>query len=377
MQYNIPNTPFPTSGYHGPDYFCDREDETRVLERNIESGQSTTIAALRRLGKTALLTHIQYLKKPDWTPVYVDILPTENINDLFRYLANAIVHSYSEKSAHGKRIWKLIKSLRPVFSYDALTGLPNFSFALKPDESKQSIEDLFSLLENGKNPVLFAIDEFQQILSYPETSVDAWLRSIIQKLNNVVFLFSGSQQHLMTDLFTNPSRPFFRSTQFLRLEKISGEVYADFIAHHFKKNSITISPGVISEMLNWADLHTFYVQLLCNRVYTSRESTITTETWQSEARKLLKEQEYVFFGYREMLTIQQWSLLKAIAKEGTVSSPYSMDFISNHKLGNPSSVRRSMESLLSKELIYKELSSNEEHYFGVYDVLFKRWIETI
>ena len=126
MQYNIPNTPFPTSGYHGPDYFCDREDETRVLERNIESGQSTTIAALRRLGKTALLTHIQYLKKPDWTPVYVDILPTENINDLFRYLANAIVHSYSEMSAHGKRISKLSKRISrvPIFTLAMSSSLP-------------------------------------------------------------------------------------------------------------------------------------------------------------------------------------------------------------------------------------------------------------
>jgi len=53
-------TPFPTTGYFGPEYFCDREEETAALIMNIRGGNSTTLVALRRLGKTALVKHLQY-----------------------------------------------------------------------------------------------------------------------------------------------------------------------------------------------------------------------------------------------------------------------------------------------------------------------------
>ena len=78
--------------------------------------------------------------------------------------------------------------------------------------------DLLAILEMQNKPVLIAIDEFQQILEYPETQSDAWLRSLVQQLRHVHLLFAGSQQQLMQDLFSNPSRPFYRSNQFLRLE---------------------------------------------------------------------------------------------------------------------------------------------------------------
>jgi AAA+ ATPase superfamily predicted ATPase len=371
------DNPFPTTGYYGPAFFCDREKETATLLRNLKGRQSTTLAAIRRMGKTALIKHVQELSSNEWVPIYTDILPTENTNDLLRYLATSIIHSFKEKSTQGKRIWQLIKSLRPVISYDSYSGIPSLSFSLQPEESRHTIEELFVLLEKSDKPVLFAIDEFQQILDYPETNVDAWLRKIIQELKNTVFIFSGSQQHLMSDLFTNPARPFFRSTQFLQLQKIDVKTYNDFIYSHFSSNRKKISREVIREILDWTDVHTYYVQLLCNRLYTSRSGSISSGTLYDEAEKLLKEQEYVFFGYRDMLTSQQWKVLKAVAAEGEVYSPFSMNFINKYGLGNPASVRRSIESLQGKELIFRQFDDRGVNYYGVYDLLFRRWIETI
>jgi len=58
-------------------------------------------------------------------------------------------------------------------------------------------------------PIVVAIDEFQQIVHYPEKNTDFWLKGIFQQLNNVQFFFSGSSNHIMNDMFTNPGRPFF------------------------------------------------------------------------------------------------------------------------------------------------------------------------
>ena len=370
-----PQTPFPTTTYLGPEYFCDREEEMSKLLLNLKGGNSTTLVALRRLGKTALIKHFFYHLKSKYFTIYLDILSTENLNDLLNQLSTAIITQYSERTNIGKKFWKMIRSFRPVVSYDPLNGTPILSLKTNPDESKKSIAEIFSILEGESRPVVIAIDEFQQILEYPEKQTDAWLRALIQQLKNVRFIFSGSQQHLMTEMFANPSRPFYRSTQFIKIGKLQEEIYRNFIIEKFRDYDKTISEEVVSEMLKWADLHTYYVQLLCNRVFLSSDRIITSENWKEEATKILKEQEFVFFGYRDMLTRPQWDLLKSIAIESKVYQPTSADFIFRHTLGNPSTVLRSLNSLLKMELIYAETDQEGKSYYGIYDVLFGRWIK--
>jgi hypothetical protein len=369
-----PQTPFPATGYFGPAYFCDREKELDQLKRNIQGGNSTTLIALRRLGKTALIRHLFYHLRSKYITIYLDILPTESLSDMLNQLSMAIVSEYSDKSTLGKRVWQMIRSLRPVISYDALSGAPLISIKTTPDESRKSIADLLLILEEQTKPVVIAIDEFQQILEYPEKQTDSWLRSLVQKLKNVSFIFSGSQQHLMTDLFANPGRPFFRSTQFMKIGKLPDQIYRNFILNKFRQHSKSISEETVAEMLKWTDLHTYYVQLLCNRVFLSTGKHVTSGIWKEEATKILKEQEFVFFGYREMLTKPQWKLLKAIAVSGSVYHPTSSDFMARNYLGSSATVLRSLNSLLRMELIYKEHDKDGNLYYGIYDVLFGRWI---
>jgi hypothetical protein len=370
-----PTTPFPTTGYFGPMYFCDREQESQTITGNIKGGQSTTLVAIRRIGKTGLIKHLQHKLSENMICIYVDILSTENSVDFLNTMATGILNSVPEKTSFGNKIWNFIKSLRPTISFDTLSGEPNVSFNIQNNESEYQIESLFSFLESQEKRVLFAIDEFQQILNYPEKNVEAWLRAIIQQLKNVVFIFSGSQQHLMNEMFSNPSKPFFRSALFLKLDKIKFKSYQSFIIKKFSENNKKISPGTVAEILNWTNLHTYYVQLLCNRIYINSGKQINTENWHNEATKILKEQEYVFFGYRDLLTKQQWNLLKAIAHEGEVFAITSKDFIHKHKLGSPSTVNRSFVALQKKELIYGQHNENGKMYYSVYDVLFQRWIQ--
>jgi len=47
--------PFPTTGYIGKEYFCDRETELTTLKNLVENGVNTTLISPRRLGKSALI----------------------------------------------------------------------------------------------------------------------------------------------------------------------------------------------------------------------------------------------------------------------------------------------------------------------------------
>jgi uncharacterized protein len=372
--YQLEN-PFPPTGYHGHSYFCDRTNETARLISNMQSGNSTTLIAIRRIGKTGLIQHVLQQLPQGWKGIYIDILETENLTEFLNILATGIINAVPEKSTIGKKFWEVIKSLRPVLSFDALTGTPQASFDVKYGEAETNINTLLQLLEKQDFKILIAIDEFQQILNYPEKNTDAWLRSRIQQLKNVMFIFSGSQQHLMSELFTLPKQPFFRSTQMLKLEKIETTVYSEFIAALFKKYQKEMSKEIAADILKWTNTHTFYVQQLCNRVFTATDKKVTSEIWRQQAHTLLLEQEPVFFAYRNMLTNPQWQLLKAIAHEGTVYMPTSKKFLHTYHLDTSATVLRSLKTLLNYELIYTEFDPQGQKYYSVYDVLFQRWAE--
>ncbi len=377
MKAKKPLTPFPSVGYFGPEYFCDRIEETQTLVNNIKGGQSTTLVSIRRMGKTGLIKHVQHRLQNDFVCIYVDILPTESSSDFLDALATAMLHSVPENSGIGAKIWNFVKTMRPVLTFDALSGLPNVSFNLQSHENERHIGSLFAFLEQINKPVLFAIDEFQQILNYPEKNVEAWLRTIIQQLKNVTFIFSGSQPHIINEMFVNPSKPFYRSTLFLQLNKIDFEKYSNFIITKFTEHNKSIETSVVSEMLGWTNVYTYYVQLLCNRVFIHSGKKINSDLWHNEALKLLAEQQPVFLGYRDMLTQQQWKLLKAIAHDGVIYSPTSKDFVQSHQLGSPATVLRSLGTLQKKSLVYSQYNSDGKMYYSVYDVLFQRWIQNL
>ncbi|MDD2564430.1 MAG: ATP-binding protein [Salinivirgaceae bacterium] len=367
------NNPFTTVGYYGSEYFCDREEETDQLVTNIQNGNSTTLIAVRRIGKTGLIHHVFAQLPLNWKGIYVDILATENLNEFLNLLATAIIRDVPEKSSLGKRFWEFIKSLRPVISFDPMSGEPQASFNVKRSDAELNIASVLKFIDLQDFKTVIAIDEFQQILNYPEKNTDAWLRTIIQQMKNVVFVFSGSRQHLMSDMFSLPNRPFFRSTQMLPLKKISADIYADFVMRKFKDHSKVIDIELVYEILHWSNLHTYYVQLIFNRLFSASGKHVTAEIWKEQAMKLLAEQEIVFIGYRNMLTNPQWQLLKAIAQDEQVYMPTAKDFINKHNLGSPATVLRSLKSLQNYELVYSDFDTNAQNYYTVYDILFSRW----
>jgi len=365
--------PFPVSTYQGPDYFCDRGQETSKLVSNINSGISTALISIRRIGKTGLIQHVFTQLPNGFKGIYIDILETENLQQFLNHLGTAILKNEPVHTGTGRKMWNFIKSLRPVITFETLTGAPQATFDLKPAQTEQSIDSILSFLDSQSYKTIIAIDEFQQIANYPEKNTDAWLRTRMQQLKNTVFIFSGSQQHLMSELFASPKRPFFRSTSIMKLDKLDFNTYREYIVTQFKSYDKHISNEIAEEILVWGDTYTYYIQLLCNRVFAATSGEVTTDIWKQQVYELLMDQEIVFFGYRNILTRNQWQLLKAIAQEGKVFKPTGKEFLGRYGFLNSASVLRSLQSLIKFELIFRDFDSEGTPFYCIYDVLFQKW----
>lgn len=369
--------PFLLSGYKGPAYFCNRTNETTLLKNHIKNNINTTLFSMRRLGKTGLIHHVfnSYKANNKIACIYTDILGTCNLKEFTNQLATAIYNYFPENKGVGKKILETIKLLRPLISYDAISGSPELRFEL--GDSKQyekTIQQLFSFLDGQNKKVVFAIDEFQQILEYPEKNIEAVLRTHIQHLKNTNFVFCGSNQKMMHEIFNNAKRPFFASCTNMHLDFIDPKEYAMFISTIFNENKRKISADAIAFILEWTAGHTFYTQYLCNFLFASNLKHIELVDVQTNAIEILKQNEPTFYQYRNLITTAQWNLLHAIASETKLYKAHSKEFINKYRLGTSSMVTRGIDSLLEKELIYYTTGTSRP-YYEVYDKFLMRWLQ--
>lgn len=371
--------PFVLEPYHCREMFCDREAELNRLLTNCKNGINTTLIANRRMGKTGLIwrffDEIKH-EKMSVCPIYVDIYASHTLTDFVRSLTEAILAKYPQKTAIGKRFFTFIKTFRPVLSFDPITGAPQVQISYQTTiEKEQTLKSIFDFLEKQNTPFIIAIDEFQQIREYPEQNMEAILRTHIQTLKNIRFVFCGSKKHIMADIFSNAKKPFYASTQFLNIDAIPKESYAKFIQLLFEERGRKIEPDALDFILEWTKRHTYYTQVLCNQIFASGVKKITLHDVKRACKIIFLTHESVFFQYRSLLTDHQWNFLIAVAKENILSQVTANDFLKKYNIGTPANARRILSALLQKELLCEHVTKDGK-YYTVYDVFLSRWLET-
>lgn len=372
----VQKNPFLIHGYSGPGYFCDREEEKNSLIEAVQNGRNVTLFAPRRIGKSALIYHTFHYLQPRWNCIYLDAQETSSFKDFTNLFLSGVLNGLKNRQSLFKKVMEWLLSFRPVLSTNPHTGSFEVEVNFATDKQQQnSIRDSFRMLDE-LGPTVIAVDEFQHIHSWDEQqAVEAWLRSEIHQLKNVRFIFSGSQFHLLSEMFQNVKRPFYSSTQSMRIGKIDRKLYTEFIMQLFKVNGKTINQTVIDTILEWADLNTYNVQLLCNRVFSKTLQKVESTSIDEAILDIYAENKLSYFALRNSMSKYQWQVLISIAIEGMVYAPTAKNFLKRYDLGSGPSVLRALEYLLSREIVYQYLTDNGEKYFQVYDIILMRWLQ--
>lgn len=369
--------PFLEYGYFGPAYFCDREQETKTLIEALRNGSNVTLMAPRRIGKTGLIHHVFEQMKADDKRVqcfYVDIFSTKTFSQMVQHIANAVMGKLDTPSKSLKRkLNNFVTALRPTMTPDPITGMPTFSFTVEPENARETLTQVFEYMKESGLECYLAIDEFQQVASYSDVGADAYIRSIIQFIPNVHLIFSGSQQHLLADMFMSPKHPFFNSSQIMTIKEIEAGKYRDFANGFFSKQNREIAQDDFNYLYNKVDGQTWYIQKILNRLYRTPNQSLSKEAVDTAIDTILGEQEINYQSNYNLLTENQAQLLTAIARQGIVNAPTSLDFILRYRLPAPSSIKLALKSLQDKEFIYQTPEGN----YLVYDRFFGMWLKRL
>jgi len=367
--------PFITSGYAGSEYFCDRVQETAVIRDLLENENNVALISPRRLGKTELIHHVFDCNKfrNDYHCFIVDVYATKSLSEFVEVLGKAVLDGLKPK---GRKVWEhflqVVSSIRHEIRFD-INGLPSWSVGVGTiDNPSVTLDEIFRYLDEADKPCLIAVDEFQQVTKYNDSSVEAVLRTYVQRTTNAHFIFSGSHRHLMTGIFTSPARPFYQSVTIINLQPIALDKYTEFAVGKFDEAGKNLDPGVVGLLYERFEGITSYIHRVLNVLFSRTvKGQICSDPMVEEAIDFIiwmASDSYESLYYQ--MPAKQRSLFLAIASEGKADTIKGGPFIKKYGLLSASSVASAAEGLLDKDFI-----TQDRGVFSVYDQFFTLWLK--
>ncbi|MCH4213174.1 MAG: ATP-binding protein [Prevotella sp.] len=378
MEATMVLNPFIVGKYVSDKYFCDRDKETEFLIKQITNGRNTALISPRRMGKTGLILHSmnQPLLKEKYYTFFIDIYATTSLSE-FVYLFGKTIYEVlkPKRTAWTERFFQIIRSLRVGFKLDSMTGEPSFDISLGDIHTPQAtLDEIFEYLECADKPCLVAIDEFQQISSYGEKTVEALLRTKIQQCKQTLFIFSGSKRHLMNNMFNSSAKPFYQSAISMELQPIPIDIYTDFAIRKFEERGKHVEKSVVESIYHQFEGCTWFVQMIMNELFslTDQDELCDSSKLPVALQDVILTQEGSYKDLLSRLAPKQKLILQAIAKEGKAKEITSSAFIKKYNLPSASSVQSAVKPLIKSDIV-----TQENDYYRVYDYFFSEWLRSI
>jgi uncharacterized protein len=358
------------------DDFSDREKELKDLTSRLRETVRIFLIAPRRYGKTSLIRNVlAALQRQRIMTAYVDLYWANSPRELMELYTSAVIggsRSIARRAAHFVK--EFLPRLRPRLGFDP-SGNPELSLDFSRQSGAGAMEEAFDLPEQiakaqGKRLVV-AMDEFQEIARIGGEDLERKLRAAIQNHTHVSYLFAGSKSHMLIDMVSEKTRPFYQMGTLMALDKIPPGEFKKFIEAKFIESSKEISDSALTRIFTETDNVPHYVQLLSFYLWDHFQHLDRfEENHVDEALSLiLRGQEPAYLTIWEGLTVHQRKTTKAAAMLGGRLLT-SKETIQRFDLETASNVAKSLGALCSKSILRKE---TEGYVFE--DVLFGRWVE--
>jgi len=358
--------------------FTDRNAEIIQLTRNFISGTNTIIISPRRWGKSSLVkkTVGEVIESKEAIRfVFIDMFNIRTEEEFYRVLLEKTIQAVSGKIEDViGNIRKFLKQWVPQISLSPDTNT-KFTLQLNWKELKKHPDEILDLPEKIAAAkgfrIILCVDEFQNIVFFDDPlAFQKKLRSHWQQHQLAAYCLYGSKRHMMMDVFTSPSMPFYKFGDLMFLANIGRRYWRSFIMERFSDTGKNISPDHSDLIAELVDDHPYYVQQLAQQVWLRTNKTVKDEDLREAHQSLILQMSMLFQNMTEVLTTTQINFLKAvIAREKQLSSK---ETIASYNLGTSANVARLKKTLISREIIDEDVGK-----ITILDPLFSFWLKNI
>lgn len=300
--------------------FVNREEERTHLKKRIEATQHTVLMAPRRYGKTSLVLKVaDELKLPNRTIDFFAAYSEEYVRDQITDKVSKLVIELLPRLAKAKeKVFKIFKAMKPEIS------LGGFGQRLNLQLYNNPLQDITSLLlkldevaKTFDKKVVIFMDEFQQISELKNChAIEASIRHAVERSSNVSYVFSGSNRHLLNQMFGDKGRPLYRLCKTVELGRINANKYEKHLKRlSAKKWSDNFSEDIIDTILQLTELHPFYINAFCQIVWEEKKQPTSVEKIEALWHSYIKSQRYNISLDVMKLSPNQRKILIALARK--------------------------------------------------------------
>jgi len=374
---DVMETPFVFGKIATDKNFTDRELETATLVSHFKSLTNTIIISPRRWGKSSLVYKAANaaMEQDDKLRIcHIDLFNIRDEEHFYSLLAQKVISVTSSKWDETIDIVKRFFSrLSPKITIgtDPMNEVA-VDFEMKdvinnPDE----VLDLAEKIAKEKGlKIVICIDEFQNISEFSDPDYfQKRLRSHWQQQQNVAYCLYGSKRHMMLEVFTDSSKPFYKFGNLMFLNKIETEFLVDFFKKRFVETGKDITAEACNLIVKLTDNHPYYAQQLAQLSWLRTDGVCTEKTVQESHTSLVEQLSLLFATITENLTTQQLNYLKALlAGEKSISSTETMH---RYKISSPTSIARSKIALIKNDIL-----DNKAGEISFQDPIYAYWLKT-
>jgi uncharacterized protein len=265
---------FPTDSPIPASQLIGRRDDVREVATRLEAGTHLIVAGPRRTGKTSVCeAALSRARRRGAYTAKVDLFRISDAAQLAEALATAVV---ANRSATHRALRRARSAGRAALTAAQSTAVirmigelgEGVELALTPglaaSDPERALDLALELPErvataDGRRLVLF-IDEVQEVASArrPYGDPDAVtnrMRAVFQRSTAVSYLFAGSLEHVVRDLFAPSRRAFSGFGSFYALRPISEEEWQRGLAERFRADDCTIGEPALARIVELGGGH--------------------------------------------------------------------------------------------------------------------------
>lgn len=354
--------------------FTDREKDSKKLYQNLTGGVNTMLISPRRWGKSSLVEKVISdisVKNKKTKTVLIDLFTTASEKEFLETFAREVIKASSTKwedwLTSGKEFFSnLIPKISVGVSPETDFGL-SFSWSELSKHKEEVLNLPQTIATKKKIKFIIALDEFQNLATFDNyDNIEKAMRANWQRHKDVTYCLYGSKRHMMTDIFNNPSKPFYRFGDIIMLQKIDTKNWVKFVMKGFSSTGKSIDK-------KWAVLipllmknHSWYVQQFAHYTWQKTDKEVGIPELKSALSELIHANTPLYQREIESLTIMQINLLKAIVNNETQLTAAAV--MKNYTLGTPRNVSKNRDILINNDLI-----DRTEDGFELLDPAFELW----
>lgn len=351
--------------------FCNRQEELKRIIYDLKGNAPILLISPRRYGKTSLA--LKSFEEIKWPYTHIDLYKALSEEDIERYILNGIGQLLGKLESVPKKLLNLASEF--FSSIQVKVVLEKAGMKLEFNQNRSSptdviltaLEKLHELAKKKDKHVILFLDEFQVVGEVTsDHAIEAAIREAVQKSTHVAYVFSGSNRHLMEQMFYDRKRPFYKLCDQIKLDRIHADEYQKYIQLAAQKTwDKILTQDSLDKILELTECHSYYVNKLCSLLWQANTPPAEEDAiimWQ----KFVSENKSSVQRELDLLSVNQRKLLIFFANHENSNELFSKKITQTINLTS-SSVQRAIEPLIEKDYVYID----DKKSYKILDLLIK------